>query len=111
MENEMKNLAELASQIKNVESNVTGMIVPLLKDTIADTNRHNKRLFILCLIALVVILITNLYSQFLVYKQNKEYAEFLSQFEFVTEDTSYIQDLDSTDGGDAIINSGITINQ
>ena len=109
MENEMKNLTELASQIKNVESNVTDMIVPLLKDTIADTNRHNKRLFILCVLALGVILITSLYSQFLVFKQNKEYAEFLSQFEIASDEV--YQDLDAFEGGDAIINSGITINE
>lgn len=106
----MKNLGELAEQIKNVETGVNNLIVPLLKDTIADTNKHNRRLFILCIILIIVIFALGIYSQFLVAKQNEKYTEFLSQFEFESE-TIYTQDLDATDGGDAIINSGITIQE
>jgi hypothetical protein len=103
----MKNLNDLVNQIKNVESGVQNMIVPLLKDTIADTNKHNRRLFILCIISLVAMFALGIYSQFLVAKQNEKYTEFLSQFEFGTEEI--YQDLDATDGGDAIINSGISV--
>ena len=105
----MKNLNDLAMQIKNVESGVNNMIVPLLKDTIVDTNKHNQRLFTLCVVALIVILTLGIYSQFLVAKQNEKYTEFLSQFEF-TSDEIY-QKLDTYEGGNAIINSGITVNE
>lgn len=103
----MKSLNELVDQIKSVEAGVNNMIVPLLKDTIADTNKHNRRLFVLCIISLIAMFGLGIYSQFLVAKQNDKYTEFLSQFEFGTEEI--YQDLDSTDGGDAIINSGISI--
>ena len=106
----MKSLNELVDQIKNVEAGVNNMIVPLLKDTIADTNKHNRRLFVLCIILIIVMFALGIYSQFLVAKQNEKYTEFLSQFEFESE-TIYTQDLDATDGGDAIINSGITIQE
>lgn len=106
----MKNLNELVDQIKHVEAGVNNMIVPLLKDTIADTNKHNRRLFVLCIILIIVMFALGIYSQFLVAKQNEKYTEFLSQFEFESE-TIYTQDLDATDGGDAIINSGITVQE
>lgn len=105
----MKNLNDLVAQIKSVESGVNNMIVPLLKDTIADTNKHNRRLFILCIIALLSMVCLGIYSQFLVAKQNEKYTEFLSQFEFGTEEI--YQELDTYEGGDAIINSGITVNE
>ena len=107
----MKNLNELVDQIKNVEAGVNNMIVPLLKDTIADTNKHNRRLFILCIILIIVMFALGIYSQFLVAKQNEKYTEFLSEFEFGMEETIYTQDLDTQNGGDAIINSGITVNE
>ena len=105
----MKDLNEIVAQVKNTEENVNNLIVPLLKDTISDTNRHNKRLFILNVILSISILVIALFSQVLVAIQNQKYADFLSQFEFESEQTTYTQDLDSTDGGNAIINSGITV--
>ena len=105
---EMKNLNDLVEQIKSVESGVNGMIVPLLKDTIADTNKHNRRLFVLCVILIIAMFALGIYSQFLVAKQNEKYSDFLSQFEFVAED-EYIQDVSATDGGNSVINSGITV--
>lgn len=107
---EMKNLNDLVEQIKSVESGVNGMIVPLLKDTIADTNKHNHRLFVLCVILIIAMFALGIYSQFLVAKQNERYSDFLSQFEFESEEI-YTQDLDATDGGDAIINSGINVQE
>ena len=106
----MKNLNDLAMQIKNVESGVTNMVVPLLKDTIADMNKHNTRLFVLCIMTIIAMLALGIYSQFLVAKQNEKYTEFLSQFEFESE-TIYSQELDTSDGGNAIINSGINVNE
>lgn len=105
----MRSLNDLAVQIKNVETGVNNMIVPLLKDTIADTNKHNQRLFSLCIIALLVILATGIYSIYIVANQNEKYTEFLSQFEF-TSDEIY-QELDTYEGGNAIINSGITVHE
>lgn len=105
----MKNLEEIADKVKGIESDVNNLIVPLLKDTIADGNRHNQRLYILNILLIVAILIIAIFSQILVAYQNQKYAEFLSQFEFEGEETTYMQDLDSADGGDAIINSGINV--
>ena len=90
----MKDLNEVVEKVKNVEDGVTNLIVPLLKDTIADSNRHNKRLFILNVILCISILIIAIFSQVLVMKQNEKYADFLSQFEFETEIT---QDIDASD--------------
>ena len=42
----MRDLNEVVEKVKDVEDGVTNLIVPILKDTIADSNRHNKRLFI-----------------------------------------------------------------
>lgn len=105
----MKNIEELIEKIKSVESGVNGMIVPLLKDTIEDTNKHNKRLFGLCVISLIVILVLGICSQYFIFKQNDKYNEFLSQFEIGTGEI--YQDLDAFEGGDAIINSGISISE
>lgn len=107
----MKNLNELAIQIKNVENGVNNMVVPLLKDSIKDTNMHNYRLFILCIILIISMLIVGVYSQFLVATQNKKYTEFLDQFDYGPSDSTYIQDLDTTNGGNAIINSGIRVSE
>lgn len=105
----MKNINELIEAIKSVENGVNGMIVPLLKDTIEDTNKHNKRLFVLCIMALLVISILGVCSQYFIFKQNDKYNEFLSQFEIGTGEI--YQDLDAFEGGDAIINSGISISE
>ena len=90
----MKDLNEVVEKVKGVEDGVTNLIVPLLKDTIADSNRHNKRLFILNVILAFSILMIAIFSQLLVAHQNEKYNEFLSQFEFETE---VYQDFDTTD--------------
>lgn len=104
---EEKELLDIAAQVKGVEEGINGMIIPILKDTIADGNKHNTRLFILAIIELVVILITVLVSIFFIYRQNIKYQEFLNQFDFESE---YVQDLDATDGGD-IVNTKIETNK
>ena len=98
----MKDLKEIVEQVKGVDEGINNLIVPLLKDTIADGNRHNKRLFILNVILVISMLIISIYSQFLVMEQNKKYADFLSQFEF--EETVYQETSDNSS-----INSGINI--
>lgn len=99
----MKDLKEIVEQVKGVDEGINNLIVPLLKDTIADGNRHNKRLFILNVILVISMLIISIYSQFLVMEQNKKYADFLSQFEFES-DTIYQSTNDNSD-----INDGIRI--
>ena len=98
----MKDLQEVVDQVKGVDAGINNLIVPLLKDTIEDGNRHNKRLFILCMVLAVALLLVSIYSQYLVMKQNEKYAEFLSQFEF--EETVYQETSDNSS-----INSGINI--
>lgn len=99
----MKDLREIVEKVQQVDTGVNNLIVPLLKDTIADSNRHNKRLFILNVILSISILIIAVISQVLVAYQNKKYAEFLSQFEF---ETSIYQDFD-TDNESSIVNPTI----
>lgn len=101
----MKDLNEVVEKVKDVEDNVQTLIIPILKDTIQDGNRHNKRLFILNLVLTISILIISIFSQYLVMHQNKQYAEFLSQFEFEGE-TNLIQNTDDYSS----INSGINFN-
>lgn len=106
--NNKENMENVLNEVKNVDSSITKIIVPLLEDTIADGNRHNKRLFVLIMIELFIILAISITALFLVYKQNVKYDEFLSQFEF-GEELIY-QDVDAGDGSNSIINDGIKIN-
>lgn len=106
--NDMVNLNDVVKQLKNVEDGVNGMIVPMLKDTINDTNKHNTKLFVLNIIELIIILVVIIYSQLLIYKQNIKYQEFLSQFDMESE---VFQDLDTNDNSTGTINDGITINK
>lgn len=99
----MKDLDEVVEKVKNVEDGVTNLIVPLLKDTIADSNKHNKRLFISNVVLIIVCLAISLSAMILVAYQNDRYAEFLEQFEFESE-TVYQTTNDNSD-----INSGIKI--
>jgi len=101
----MKDLDEVVEKVKNVEDGVTNLIVPLLKDTIADSNRHNKRLFISNVVLIIVCLAISLSAMILVAYQNNRYAEFLEQFEFESESNTIYQTTD--DNSD--INSGIRI--
>lgn len=98
----MVNLNEIAEQLKDVENGVNSLIVPMLKDTIKDSNKHNTKLFILAILELIIIVFVTLYSQFLIYKQNTKYQEFLSQFEFES-------DIHQDTKDNSIINSGINI--
>lgn len=98
----MKDLNDVVEQVKGVDEGINNLIVPLLKDTIEDGNRHNKRLFILNVILAIALLVVSIVSQVLVMEQNKKYADFLSQFEF--EETVYQETTDNS-----TINDGIRI--
>lgn len=93
----MKDLNEVVEKVKNVEDGVTNLIIPILKDTIADGNKHNRRLFITNIILTISLLVVSLVSIIIISQQDKKYADFLSQFEFETE---IIQDLDTGENGD-----------
>lgn len=103
---EMKDLEEVVKKVKGVEDGVANLIVPILKDTIQDSNHHNKRLFIMNIVLAIALLIVSIGAMILVAIQNQKYADFLSQFEFES-DTIY-QDADEFLNN---VNSGITINR
>lgn len=98
----MKDLQDIVAKVQKVDDGVNSLIVPLLKDTIADSNRHNKRLFVSNMALILAMLIISISSMILVAIQNKQYADFLSQFEF--EETVYQETSDNSN-----INSGINI--
>ena len=106
MNGEMKDLQEIVNKVNGVENGVNNLIVPLLKDTIADSNRHNHRLFVLAVILSISLLIDFIVSVLIISNQNQKYADFLSQFEFETE---VIQELNADDNSVSTINDGINI--
>ena len=91
------NLENILKQVQHVDNGINTMLVPILKDTIKDGNRHNTKLFIFAMCELLVLLITIIFSLILVYNQNQKYQDFLSQFDYESSDTVY-QDLDSGEG-------------
>ena len=93
--NEEQNLKELVKQIKGVDDGINSMIIPMLKDTINDYKKTFNKMIIIVILLIASLLGTVCYSQFLIYKQNKEYKEFLSQFEFESE---VYQDLNTDQG-------------
>ena len=101
--NEEQNLKELVKQIKGVDDGINSMIIPMLKDTINDYKKTFNKMIIIVILLIACLLGTVCYSQFLIYKQNKEYKEFLSQFEFESE---VYQDL-TTDQGRRYCKSNI----
>lgn len=101
-----ERLDKVFNEVKEMDKGVNTMLIPILQDTIADGNRHNKRMFIVSILALVVVAVVTVTSLFLIYKQNQKYQEFLSQFEFESTETVY-QDTDDN----SVINDGITINK
>ena len=82
----------ILKEIKQIDNNVTDVIVPLLKDTIED---YRKIVFKLIGIVTILIICLLLISGYSIYKYN----DFLKQFEFNTE---YTQDFDTAENGDII---------
>lgn len=109
MKNE-ENLQDILDRVNKVDAGVNNLIIPILKDTIKDGNKHNTKLFIFTMCELVVIIITVIIAMLLIYRQNNKYHEFLNQFDF-TNDSSYVQDIDAGDGSSPTINDGIKVNQ
>ena len=106
-----KNLQEIVDQMKGLENGINSMVVPMLKDTINDYKKTFNKMVVIVILLIVGLLGVIGYSQYLIYRQNREYKEFLSQFEFEGVEENYSQDLDASDGGDAVINSGINVNK
>jgi sulfate adenylyltransferase subunit 1 (EFTu-like GTPase family) len=90
----MTDLNEVVEKVKNVENGVTNLIVPLLKDTIEDSNRHNRRLFIANLVLIITLLIVSISSMVLVTYQTNKYQDFLEQFD--TTETIYQETSDNS---------------
>lgn len=98
----MKDLKEIVEKVKQVDDGVNNLIVPLLKDTISDSDRHNERLSNSNRTLAIVILVISVLSMALFVYQNNRYAEILSKYDFG--DTVYQSTSD-----DSNINSGINI--
>lgn len=105
--NEKENLSKILDELKNTQQGLTNVFIPMLKDTIGDYKKVLGKLIFLIILLIILMGAVFGYSQYLVYKQNEKYQEFLSQFEFESE-TVY-QDVDAGDGSDSIINDGINI--
>lgn len=105
---DMKNLNDIAEQIKDVESGVNNMIIPLLKDTVKDANMYNKRMFVIVIICLVIVALLGISAQIEIGKQSKQYTDFLEQFEI---EGDIIQEVEADNLSSAVINDGITINE
>ena len=94
---EMKDLSEIMQKVNEVDDGVTKLIVPILKDTIKDSNKHNTRLFILNVLLILSMLVVSIVAIMVVMKQNENYAKFLSQFEI---ESDIVQDFDTGENGD-----------
>ena len=95
---EDKKAEQIIEEIKCIDGNVTAVLVPLLKDTIADYRKIVFKLILIIALLIVGIIGTSIYAVY-------QYNDFLSQFEYDSEEV-YTQDLDTGEGGD-IINSSI----
>lgn len=103
-----QNLKEVVNKIKGVENGIEGILVPMLKDTIQDYKKTFNKMFVVVILLVVILAGTIGFSLYLVYKQNIKYQEFLSQFEFGSDEYTYSQDLDTHEGGD-IVNPNISV--
>lgn len=100
-----ENLEEVLSKIKNLDNGINTMIVPMLKDSISDYKKIINKLIIVIVMLICGLVGVGIYSQILLDKQNEKYSEFLSQFEFESEEI--YQDIDAGDGSNSTINDGI----
>lgn len=93
-----RKVEDIVKEIKQIDNNVTSVIVPMLKDTITDYRKIVIKLIAIIAFLILCLLVISGYS---IYKYN----DFLSQFEFEGEEI-ITQDLDTGDSGD-IINPNI----
>lgn len=98
----MKDLKEIVEKVKQVDDGVNNLIVPLLKDTISDSDRHNERLSNSNRTLAIVILVISVLAMALFVYQNNRYADILSKYDFG--DTVYQSTTDESK-----ITSGINI--
>ena len=106
--NEQKNLNDIIKEIKNLDTGITSVLIPILKDTNNDYRKIFNKLIIIIVILLIGLISVIGYSQYLISKQADKYNDFLSQFEFESE---VYQDLETSDESSLIVNSGITYNE
>lgn len=95
--------AKVVKEIKDVDNNVTGVIVPILRDTVTDYRKIVNKLVVIIVILILCLISLGVIGHYMIAKQIDKYNEFLSQFDF--ESTVY-QDTDDNSS----INSGININ-
>ena len=109
-----KNLQEIVDQMKGLENGINGMIVPMLKDTINDCGALYIYSYDAENLGAPLDAKFDIEPEAVIKKADERMynnKEFLSQFEFEGVEENYSQDLDATDGGDAVINSGINVNK
>ena len=99
----MKDVTNIIDEVKNVENGVNNLIIPILKDTIQDYKKTFVKMFIIIIALIVSMLAIVIYGAYLLNNANQKYIDFLSQYDFNTEQTIF-QDTDDN----SIINSGIT---
>ena len=94
----MRDLQEMVDKVKGVDDGINNLIVPILKDSIKDSNHHNKRLFVINMMLVLTITIISIASLILITKQNEKYIEFIEQYDVTssvyqeTNDSSIIND-------------------
>ena len=91
---------QIIKEVKNIDDNVTSIIVPLLKDTIEDYRKIMFKLILIIALLIISIVGTSIYSVY-------QYNDFLSQFEYESEEI--YQTIDGGDGINSTINDGIEI--
>lgn len=104
-----KEVNNVIKGIKDIDNNVTGVLVPILKDTVADYRRIVFRLIIVIVLLIAGLIGTGVTAQVIISKQIEKYNDFLSQFDYESDEYTYEQDTTATDG-DSIVNSGINVN-
>ena len=108
---------DIIKEIKQIDNNVTDVIIPLLKDTIEDYRKVVFRLILVVILLIASVTGIAVYSQITISQQQdkfntfskdmlNKYNDFLSQFEFENEEYIY-QDTDDS----SVINSGINFNK
>lgn len=106
----MNDMEKVVNQVRNVEEGVNSLVIPILKDTIDDYKSTFKKMFIIIILQILALLVIITYCCFLFSRTNERYNDFLSQFEFGSEEYTYSQNLNA-DNGDSIINSDISIDK
>lgn len=104
-----KDVNNIVREIKDIDNNVTGVLVPILKDTITDYRKIVFKLIIVIVVLILSLVALGVTSQIIIAKQVQKYNDFLSQFDFSGSD-SYTQAIDADNSSNPIVNDGITVN-